>query len=61
MLLFLSCLATGAYVMALAQRRAKAIRLRIERRLRDVPPGSWEAWQVRSQRPGRPAEWWRQP
>jgi hypothetical protein len=62
MLLFLSFLFATALVLAAAQRRAKAIRLRIESRLRDVPQGSWEAWhsQPRGLR-HTPEEWWSQP
>jgi hypothetical protein len=36
--------AIGAVLMILAQRRAEAIRLRVEQRWGDRRPASWEGW-----------------
>jgi hypothetical protein len=43
-MLFLMGLAVGAVLMILAQRRAEAIRLRVEQRWGHRRPSSWEGW-----------------
>lgn len=61
-MLFLLALTFGAILMALARRRAGAIRLRVVHRWGDRRPSSWTAWQhaTRPPRFDRDA-WWREP
>jgi hypothetical protein len=61
MLLFLFSLLVGGFILSVAHRRAKAIRLRIARLRREIPAGSWEAWPTRASLTGRPARSSRKP
>jgi len=61
-MLFLIGLALGAILMFVAQRRAEAIRFRVERRWGDLRPASWEGWQrTLTQACFDRHLWWREP
>jgi hypothetical protein len=61
-MLFLLGLTFGAFLMALARRRADTIRLRVVHRLGERHPSSWKAWQHAISPPRFDRDvWWREP